>query len=112
MAVTNKRIIPGLQLTTSAATYYTAPGSTKCVIKRLAFCNSSGGVVTVTVHLVANAGSATAANMITSAKSLASGETWICSAAEGQVLEQGGTVQALASVGASVSIVGSGVEIT
>ncbi len=111
MAVTNKRIIAGSQLTTSAATYYTAPSSTKCIIKRLTFTNTTAGAVTVTVYLIPFAGSASDSNTISHTHSVAANETWICSEAEGQVIEQLGFIQALASAGTSITIMASGVEI-
>lgn len=112
MATSNVRIIPGSQLTTSAATYYTAPANTRCVVRRLTLCNTSAGAVTATVHLVASGGTASDSNMIAKTHSLSAAETWDCVSAEGQVIEAGGTIQALASAGTSITIVGSGVEIT
>lgn len=112
MATTNRRIIAGSQLTTSAATYYTAPAGTRCVVKRLTLTNTSAGVATVTIYLVPSGGSASDANTITDTRALAAGETWDCASAEGHVVEAGGLVQALASAATSVTIIGSGVEIT
>lgn len=112
MARTAKRIIAGSQLTTSAATYYTTPALTTCAIRKLTFCNTTGGPVTVTAYLIPSGGTAGATNTIASAKSLAAGETWSCSDAEGQVLEAAGFIQALASAGTSITIIASGIEIT
>jgi len=112
MAVTNKRIISGAQLTTSAAAYYTVPSLTKCIVKRLAFCNTTAGAVAVTVHLVPSGGSATDANTVTKTKSVGAYETWVCPEAEGQVIEQLGAIYALAGAGGSITVIGSGVEIT
>jgi hypothetical protein len=112
VARTAKRIIAGSQLTTSAATYYTTPALTTAIIRKLTFVNTTGGAVTVTAHLIASGGSAGATNTIASAKSLAAGEAWSCSDAEGQVLEAAGFIQALASANTSITIIGSGIEIT
>ena len=112
MSTLNRRIIAGSQLTASAATYYTAPTNTRCVIKRLSLTNTTAGAVTATIYLVPSGGSAGATNTLTSARTLAAGETWDCVSAEGHVLEAGGTVQALASAITSITIIGSGVEIT
>lgn len=112
MARTAKRLIAGSQLTTSAATYYTAPALTTTIIRKLSFTNTSGGAVTVTVYLITSGGSASASNTIVSARSLAAGETWSCADAEGQVLEPAGFIQALASAGTSITVIGSGIEIT
>lgn len=112
MATKNIRIIPGSQLTTGAVAYYTAPALTKCVIKRLTFTNTTATAVTVTAYLVSSAGSASASNTIASARTVAPGETWDCVSAEGQVVEAGGSVQALASSGTSITLIGSGIEVT
>jgi hypothetical protein len=111
MAQVAKRIIPGSQLTATAATYYTAPANTKCVVKRLTFTNTDTVPRAITIHLVPSAGSAADANTITKTKTLYPAETWSCPDAEGHVLEAGGTVQALADSATAVTIIGSGVEI-
>lgn len=112
MATRNVRIIPGSQLTASAAAYYTAPANTRCVVKRLSFTNTTAPAVTVTVYLVASGGSPAATNIIASAHVVAGGETWDCASAEGHVIEAGGTIQALASAVTAITIIGSGVEVT
>jgi hypothetical protein len=112
MATRNVRIIPGSQLTTGAESYYVAPANTRCVVKRLSLTNTTLPAVTVTVHLVPSGGSATDSNMIAKAHAIAGEETWDCVSAEGHVLEAGGSIQALASAATSITIVGSGVEIT
>lgn len=112
MARTAKRLIAGSQLTTSAATYYTAPALTTCVLRRLSCTNTTGGAVTVTLYLVASGGSASASNTLASAVSLAAGETWSCPDADGHVLAAGGFVSALASANTSITLIGSGTEIT
>jgi hypothetical protein len=110
-ARTPVRFTAGSQLTTSAATYYTAPTLTKAIIQRMAFTNTTAGAVTVTAHLVTSGGSASASNTIASAYSLAAGETWICAAAERQVLEPAGFIQALASANTAITIIVSGIEV-
>jgi hypothetical protein len=112
MAQVAKRIISGSQLTATAATYYTAPANTKCVVKRLTFCNTSSDPVAATIYLVPSGGSAADSNTIAKTKTLYPAEAWSCPDAEGHVLEAGGTIQALASAATSITIVGSGVEIT
>lgn len=111
MATTLKRLVAGSQLTTSAATYYTASG-VKARIDNLAVINTTGGAVTATVYLVASGGTAAATNCILSARSIAAGETYIVPGAIGQVLEAGGTIQALAGANTSITLVASGLEST
>lgn len=109
MAISLKRMVNGSQLTTSAVAYYTASGA-KAQILAMTLTNTTGGAVTATVHLVPSGGSASASNCILSAKSLAAGASYKVAEAIGQALEDGGSVQALASSGASISLVASGIE--
>lgn len=102
------RLIDGSQLTTSAATYYTTPANTITTIAACTLTNTTVGAVTATVHLVPNGGTATASNMILSARVIAAGESFNVGSAIGQSLAAGGTIQALASTGASISLVASG----
>lgn len=111
MSTRPKRLIAGSQLTTSAATYYTATGL-KARIDNLTLTNTTAGAVTATVHLVPNGGSATASNCILSAKSINAGDSYVVPGAIAQWLEAGGTIQALASSATSISIIASGVEYT
>jgi len=108
MTVDAKRLVAGSQLTAAAATYYTAPAATKAIIKAATLLNNTGGAVTVDVHLVPNGGSATAANRVLR-KTLANDTGHTCPELVNQVLEAGGTIQAL---GLNVAMVVSGVELT
>lgn len=110
MAIIPQRLVPGSQLTTSAATYYTAPANTKARIDNLTLTNTTASAVTATVHLVASGGSASASNTIVSARSLAPGESYVVPGAINQWILAGGTIQALASSATAVTIVASGVE--
>lgn len=112
MATRVVKMVTGNQLTTSVATYYTSPSNTQCVIRKLSFCNTSAGAVTVTVYLVPSGGTAGASNTLHSAKSLAAGETWSSPDAEGQVLGSGATLQMLASAATSITCIATGMEIT
>lgn len=111
MAQVAKRIISGSQLTASAATYYTVPANTKCVLKRITFCNTDTVPRAITIYLVPSAGSAADSNTITKTKTLYPNETWSCPDSEGHVIEAGGTVQAMADAATAITIIGSGVEI-
>jgi predicted phage tail protein len=108
---TAKRLVPGSQLTTSAATYYTAPAATTARITAFTITNTSAGAVTASVHLVPSAGTADDTNIIADVLPLSANQTQTLTAAIGHVIETGGTIQALASAGTSVNIVVSGVEI-
>jgi predicted phage tail protein len=107
-----KRIIDGAQLTTSAATYYTAPANTYCTISAFTLTNTTAGAITATVYLVPNGGTAGATNTILSAKTVAAGESFNVPSAIGQTLYNGAFIQALASAGTSITLVASGYETT
>lgn len=109
MATSIKRFVAGSQLTTSAATYYTAT-NVSARVDSCALTNTTGGAVTATLHVVPSGGSATASNCIMSAKSIAAGATFVPPGIIGQVIENGGTLQALASAATSISLVASGIE--
>ena len=106
-----KSLVNGVNLTNSAATYYTAPASTKAIVKKATFCNDHTSPVTVTVNLVPSAGSAAYGNAITKTKALAAGETWSCPDVENHVMETGGFISMVASVDAKVGVRISGFEV-
>jgi hypothetical protein len=102
--------IAAAQLTTSAATYYTAPASTVSTVNNLSFTNTSASPVAVTLYRVPSAGTAGAGNTILSAFSLSPGQTYVPPQAIGLQLTAGMTLQALASVATSVTIAGGAYE--
>lgn len=110
MSVTPKTITAA-QLTNAAATYYTVPANTRGIVKKLTFTNTDTSARTVTVYLVPSGGTASASNILISAQSVAAGECYECFPAQGQTLQTGGTIQALADVGAKVTIQGAIAEV-
>ncbi len=113
MPITVKKLFAPAQLTGSVATYYTVPTGVRTIIKKLTVTNptSSAAVRTVTVHLVPSGGSASDTNMIVSAQPVAIGQALDLFVAENHILEQGDTIQALASAATDVSFQGSGLEV-
>jgi hypothetical protein len=79
-------------LSNALATIYTVPAGTKVVIRQANFCNSTAGVVALTVKI--NARTAGTDRTITSARNLAAGETFLCPELINQVLEPGGLLRA------------------
>lgn len=100
------QVITAAALTTSAVAYYTVPTATTATVNNLSFTNTSGSPVSVTLYRVPSSGSPLAANTILSAFSLAAGQTYVPPQAIGLQMSTGMTLQALASTGAVVSIVG------
>lgn len=109
---TAKRLAEGSLLTVSAATYYTTPVNTKCVIKKLTCTNPTAGAVKVTIYLVPSGGSAGDANTIRKVRTVGPYEVFEVYEAEDHVLEAGDFIQALADVGGAVALMASGIEIT
>ena len=111
MSITVKNLTAPVQLGTSITTHYTAT-NVRALIDKFTVCNTSAGAVTVDVHLVPSAGSATTTNQIIAARSLAVNETYTFPEIVGHVLESGSTIQANASAATAVSLRVSGREVT
>jgi hypothetical protein len=111
MTMTPRQLVTA-QLATTIAAIYTAPTGTKAVTKRAILTNTTGSAATVLVHIVASGGSVTDGNMALNQVSVPAGETLIASELEGQVIEEGGSIQAQASVSGTITAIISGVEIT
>jgi len=112
MARTPKRLIEGSQLTTTTATYYTAPPNQSAIIRRVTLVNTTGTARTVNLYLVPDGDSAGAANQIMSARTISANESYSEPDVEGHVLGAGGTIQADADSGSAVTIIASGVEVS
>ena len=110
MSVT-PRTITAAQLTAAAATYYTAPANTKSIVKKLTFTNNDASAHTFTVYLVPSGGTASAANILIKDQAIAAGECAECYQAAGQVLQVGGTIQALADAASPVTLPGAIAEV-
>lgn len=106
-----RKFVAAQQLTGSNATYYTAT-NVRAVIDKCTVTNTTAGAVTLTLDIVDAGGSAGATERIISAKSIAAGETYRCPEMVGHVLENGDTIQGLASAATSLTIRVSGREIT
>jgi len=111
MAITLKNIIPRKQAENAQTTQYTATNC-KTVIDKFTVTNTTGSAATFSVNLVASAGSAGAANLVLSNKSIAAGETYNCPELVGQSLEAGGFISTLAGTASALTISASGREIT
>jgi hypothetical protein len=111
MTVTVKNIIPPKQAENAQTTQYTATNC-KTIIDKFTATNTTGGAVTFSVNLVVSGGSASAANIAISAKSIAAGECYTCPELVGQSLESGGFISTIAGAATSLTIRASGREIT
>lgn len=97
------------QLTGSAATYITGAALQKTVITRARIANSDTSTAyTFTVYRVPSGGSASSANIIINARSVAPGSSDLCPELNGMVLAAGDTIQALASTTLKLNFSASG----
>jgi hypothetical protein len=110
MAVTVKNLVPGSLLAAAMAPYYTAT-LVKAILDKVTLCNTTAAAVTIDLHLVPAGGSATAANKVLDAVSINRHTTYSAVDVVGHVLEPGGTIQAVASSAAAVSLRVSGREV-
>ena len=108
MSQTPTQLVAAL-LPAALGTLYTTPASTRTRIDAAVLCNTTGGAIVVSLWLVPPGGVAGTSNAVLSLVSIASSASRVCPELVGQVLLAGGTLQAL---GAGVSLVASGVEIT
>lgn len=113
MAVTPKKIIPGIQIPNAVATtpgLYAVPANTKTVIKKLTFTNNDTVARLVTLHLVASGGTGGVTNIITKAFPIGPGLTYEAFEAEGHVMQTGDFITAFSDAASMVTCHGSGVE--
>jgi hypothetical protein len=108
----SKKLFNSAQLGTGVATYYTAGALTTTIIKKLTFTNTTAIAVSVTVYLIVAAGTAGDANTLRKTKTVAPNDVFECFEAEGHMLAPGDFIQALCSAAASITIMGSGIELT
>ena len=93
------------QLTVAPVDQYTAPASTRAVIKRISCTNITGIAQTVTITLTPSGGSALA---LTSAFSIAAGVAAVLNEWANVVLQPGDKFTAVASNAAAVNLNASG----
>ena len=94
-------------ITGTIATLYTTPTGVRTFVKDLNICNTTGGAVTVNVHLVANGGTATTANALLYTYSIAANTTYRWTGV--QIINEGGTIQIKGST-TGLTITASGAE--
>lgn len=111
MSVTAKSLFAPNQAANATTTQYIATGL-RCIIDKFTGTNTTAGAVTLTVYLVPAAGAAGVTNTIVSARSLAAGECYTFPEIVGHVLNSGDFLATLASAAASITIRGSGREVT
>lgn len=111
MSLTPAVLISPQQVANATTTYYTSTGL-KTRIDKLSITNPTATARSITIYLVPNAGAANDGTTITKDKVVNAGETWNCPDAVGQILNSGGSIQAVASAAAALTISAAGVQIT
>ena len=106
MADTLKRLSGPTALTTSAVTQYTTPGGTTTTIRNIHVCNESGSDATFTLSI----GTDGAGKRLYKGQTVPANDAF--DAGLSVVLAATDVVQALASTGAALTLVLSGVEST
>lgn len=112
MTVTAKPLFQALLAQAVQTTQYPTPTGIRTIIDKFTGTNTSGAVATLTVHLVASAGAAGAANTIVSAKTLQPGESYTFPELVGHVLNSGDFISTIAGTAAVIVIRASGREIS
>jgi hypothetical protein len=111
MAVTVKNIIPRKQAEATQTAQYTATNC-KTIIDKFTVTNTSAANATISVNLIASAGTAGDSNLIIKTRAIAPNESYTCPELIGQVLESGGFISTIAGTASALTISASGREIT
>lgn len=113
MAVVGTRFHKGSQLTASMATYGTAPATNvRRLVEHCTVTNVTASPAWFDMHLVVSAGTAGSTNQLVDGKSVAPGETYIVSEIVGHWVEEGETIQAIASAAAALTIMISALDVS
>jgi len=111
MTVTVKNLVPAKQVEIAQTTQYTA-SNCKALIDKCTITNNAASNVLFSANLVPEGGTPANGNLVINERAIAPKETYVCPELVGQVLEEGGFLSAIASVGSALTIVVSGREIT
>jgi hypothetical protein len=107
MSVSISNIIPAKIAEASQTTQYTSTG-VQTIIDKFTATNYSAAAATLSVNLVAPAGSATNDNLIVKTKTLQPAETYTFPELVGHVLPVGGFISTIAGTATSINIRASG----
>ena len=111
MAIIIKNIVQPKQLEAAQTDQYIAQNC-KTRIDKFTLTNTSGSNVVVSVNLIPSPASASAANAILFARTIAPSECYTCPELVSHILEPNAKISTLASAASSITINVSGVEIT
>lgn len=112
MGVLVKPLVPAKFAENTQTTQYIAPTGTRTIIDKATVTNTSAGTVAFSANLVANGGAAGDSNLTIDTKAVLPSQSYTCPELVGHILEPGGFISTLASVGSALSLRISGREIT
>ena len=107
MAVSIGNIIPAKTAEATQVTQYTSTG-VQTIIDKFTATNYSATAATISVNLVAAAGTVSNDNLIVKTKTLQASETYTFPELVGQVLPNNGFISTIAGTAASINIRASG----
>lgn len=110
MSVVITPIIEPVQLTGSAAAYYTAGVATR--IDKMVVVNPGNAAATVTIYWVPRTASAGVANMVVSARPINTNEAWDVYPLIGETLAAGDAIWAFASTTLVLNFMASGTQVS
>jgi hypothetical protein len=111
MAVTISNIIPAKTAENTQTTQYTST-NVQTIIDKFTATNYSASAATISVNLVASAGSAGNDNLIVKTKALQPAETYTFPELVGQVLPSGSFISTIAGTASAINIRASGRLVT
>lgn len=107
-----KVLVNNTQLTTSYATYYTAPANTTTTISAFTLNNTTAGALTANISIVPSGGSQSASNEVVTEIALGAKTSVQIPQLVGQHLAAGSVLQMKGSAAASITPQVSGYETT
>lgn len=105
------QIIAPQALSNAIAVLYTSPNNKKTIVNKLTVANTGAVAVTADIHVVPAGGSPDDTNKLIPAKVIDGNTSFAAYQLEGQILNAGDSVQAVASVDAVANVMASGVEV-
>jgi hypothetical protein len=102
MSFTAIQMVTGTDAPNAAAAQYTQASNSVSIVRHAVFTNHTAGAVTITAHVVPSGGSASAANKVLDAYSIAAHTAYVSPELSGCVLTAGDTIQTVASAATSI----------
>ena len=113
MATLNpQQIIAPQHVANATTTYYTVGANSITVVRRITLSNVTAGAITVDFYYVPVSGAAGISNQFLKSYSIAANTSVAPAVLEGIVLEAGDTIQISASAANSITVIGSGTEVS